>query len=83
MKALIYRGPGKKALEERAKPGILAPTDAIVKITKTTICGSDLHILKGDVASCEPGRTLGHEGVGIVDEAGSARSSRAFFPGPR
>jgi alcohol dehydrogenase len=81
MKALVYLGPAKKALEERPKPEITAPTDAIVKITKTTICGTDLHILKGDVPSCQPGRVLGHEGVGIVDRAGSAVT--AFKPGDR
>jgi alcohol dehydrogenase len=57
-------------LEDHPQPRLAAPTDAIVKITKTTICGTDLHILKGDVASCRPGRILGHEGVGIVVEAG-------------
>ena len=72
MKALVYLGPGKKAVEDRPKPGITAPTDAIVKVTKTTICGTDLHILKGDVATCKPGRILGHEGVGVVDAVGSA-----------
>ena len=71
MKALVYRGPGDKALEERPMPRLAAPTDAIVKISKTTICGTDLHILKGDVASCAPGRILGHEGVGVVSEAGA------------
>ncbi len=81
MKALVYLGPGKKALEERPKPEIAAPTDAIVKVSKTTICGTDLHILKGDVASCKPGRILGHEGVGIIDQAGSAVT--AFKPGDR
>src|SRR5665213_2348942 len=81
MKALVYLGPAKKAFEERPVPGITAPTDAIVKITKTTICGTDLHILKGDVPTCEPGRILGHEGVGIVDQAGSAVT--AFKPGDR
>jgi len=70
MKALVYHGPGKKALENRPMPHIGHPTDAIVKITKTTICGTDLHILKGDVASCEPGRILGHEGVGVIEEIG-------------
>lgn len=70
MKALVYRGPGFKALEERPKPVIQAADDAVVKITKTTICGTDLHILKGDVPSCTPGRTLGHEGVGIVETTG-------------
>lgn len=71
MKALVYLGPGKKALEDRPKPTINAPTDAIVRTSKTTICGTDLHILKGDVPTCVPGRILGHEGVGIVTEVGS------------
>ena len=53
-------------------PQIGAATDAIIKIHKTTICGSDLHILKGDVPTCTPGRILGHEGVGTVDAIGSA-----------
>jgi alcohol dehydrogenase len=81
MKALVYRGPGKKALEDHPKPDINAPTDAIVKITKTTICGTDLHILKGDLPSCKPGRILGHEGVGVVEKVGSAVT--AFKPGDR
>jgi alcohol dehydrogenase len=81
MKALVYLGPAKKALEDRPKPEITAPTDAIVKITKTTICGTDLHILKGDVPSCQPSRILGHEGIGIVDKAGPAVA--AFKPGDR
>ena len=75
MKALVYRGPGLKAIEDRAKPEILAPGDAIVKIHKTTICGTDLHILKGDVSTCEPGRILGHEGVGTVDKVGDGVTS--------
>jgi alcohol dehydrogenase len=81
MKALVYLGPGKKVVEDRPKPVIAAPTDAIVRVTKTTICGTDLHILKGDVATCKPGRILGHEGVGIVDEVGSAVT--AFKAGDR
>jgi alcohol dehydrogenase len=72
MKALVYSALGKKELLERPKPEITAPTDAIVKVTKTTICGTDLHILKGDVSTCQPGRILGHEGVGIVDKVGAA-----------
>lgn len=72
MKALIYQGPNKKALEDRPVPLIVVPTDAIVRVTKTTICGTDLHILKGDVASCVPGRILGHEGVGIIEAVGAA-----------
>jgi alcohol dehydrogenase len=81
MKALIYQGPAKKAVEERPKPEITAPTDAIVRVTKTTICGTDLHILKGDVPSCQPGRILGHEGVGVIDTAGSGVT--AFKSGDR
>lgn len=79
MKALVYKGPGKKALEDRPMPEVSAPTDAIVRITRTTICGTDLHILKGDVPTCEPGRILGHEGVGIVEKIGAGVS--AFQPG--
>jgi alcohol dehydrogenase len=81
MKALVYGGPGKKSLEDRPKPEIQAPGDAIVKIVKTTICGTDLHILKGDVATCAPGRILGHEGVGIVDSVGGGVT--AFKAGDR
>jgi alcohol dehydrogenase len=81
MKALVYRGPGKKGVEERAKPALIAPDDAIVKLTRTTICGTDLHILKGDVPSCAPGRILGHEGVGVVESVGPAISR--FKPGDR
>jgi alcohol dehydrogenase len=72
MKALVYHGPGQKSLDERPMPALQAPTDAIVRVTRTTICGTDLHILKGDVPSCEPGRILGHEGVGIIEQVGSA-----------
>jgi alcohol dehydrogenase len=79
MKALVYQGPGRKAIEDRPIPEIAAPGDAIVKIVKTTICGTDLHILKGDVPTCEPGRILGHEGVGVVTKVGAAVT--AFQPG--
>lgn len=72
MQALVYLGPGEKVLQEHPRPEISAPTDAIVRITKTTICGTDLHILKGDVPSCQPGRVLGHEGVGVIEKVGAA-----------
>ena len=72
MQALVYNGPGQKKLQDRAKPAVQMPGDAIVRVTRTTICGTDLHILKGDVATCAPGTTLGHEGVGIVDSVGTA-----------
>jgi alcohol dehydrogenase len=75
MKALVYNGPGKKSWEEKPKPSISDSTDAVVKMLKTTICGTDLHILKGDLPEVTPGRILGHEGVGIVEEIGSAVSS--------
>ncbi len=75
MKALVYHGPGKRSWEEKQKPAIQLPTDVIVKITKTTICGTDLHIMKGDVPEVKDGTTLGHEGVGIVEEVGSGVTS--------
>ena len=75
MKALIYQGPGKKAIEERPIPVILFPTDVIVKITKTTICGTDLHILKDDVPTCQNRMILGHEGIAIVDKVGKGVST--------
>ena len=72
MKALVYHGPGKRAWEEKPKPALRQATDALVRITTSTICGTDLHILKGDVPSVTDGRILGHEGVGVVEEVGSA-----------
>ena len=74
MKALVYHGPGNKKFEDVPKPVLRAPTDAIVRMTKTTICGTDLHILKGDVATVAAGRILGHEGTGVIDEAGAGVS---------
>lgn len=70
MKALVYEGPGHYALENKPKPQILNSTDAIVRVTKTTICGTDLHIIKGDVPEVDAGRILGHEGVGVIEEVG-------------
>ena len=77
MKALVYHGPGNKAWEEVPDPKILEPTDVIVRIDTTTICGTDLHILKGDVPAVTEGRILGHEGVGVVTEVGAAVSTVA------
>lgn len=71
MKALVYHGPGKKSWESKPDPAIERPTDAIVRIDTTTICGTDLHILKGDVPEVAEGRTLGHEAVGTVVDAGT------------
>ena len=70
MKALVYHGPGKKAWEEVPKPTLQADTDAIVRVDAVTICGTDLHILKGDVPAVTDGRILGHEAVGTVEEVG-------------
>jgi alcohol dehydrogenase len=75
MKALVYHGPGKKAWEQAPKPVILETTDAVVKILKTTICGTDLHIMKGDLPEVKEGRILGHEGVGVIEEVGSSVSN--------
>jgi len=71
MKALVYEGPGKKSWTDKPQPKIKQPGDVIVKILKTTICGTDLHILKGDVPEVTPGRILGHEGVGEIVEVGA------------
>ncbi len=81
MKALVYHGPGKRAWEETPRPAIQNPTDAIVRITTSTICGTDLHILKGDLPGVTPGRILGHEGIGVVTEVGTAVT--AVRPGDR
>ena len=75
MRALVYRGPDKISLEDKPKPQIENPTDCIVRITKTTICGTDLHIKKGDVPTVEQGRTLGHEGIGVIEAVGNAVSN--------
>lgn len=72
MKALVFRGPGNIACEERERPVLQEAGDAIVRMLKTTICGTDLHILRGDVPECIAGTTLGHEGIGIIEETGSA-----------
>lgn len=81
MQALVYHGSGNKSLDSVPKPKILHPADAIVRIIKTTICGTDLHILKGDVPAVTKGRILGHEGVGVVETVGDGVSN--FKPGDR
>jgi alcohol dehydrogenase len=74
MKALVYHGPGKCAWEDKPRPTIQAPGDAIVRIITSTICGTDLHILKGDLPAVTDGRILGHEGIGVVEQVGAAVS---------
>jgi len=81
MKALVYHGPGKKLLEDMPKPTLREASDALVRITKTSICGTDLHILKGDVPTVRAGRILGHEGIGVIEEVGEAVTR--FQPGDR
>jgi len=72
MRALVYNGPGKRIFDKLPIPKIQHPTDAIIKLSATTICGTDLHIFKGDVPEVKEGTVLGHEGVGIVHEVGSS-----------
>ena len=72
MKALVYHGPGSRRWEDVPDPHVVEPTDAVVRVDTTTICGTDLHILKGDVPAVTDGRILGHEGVGTVTQVGSA-----------
>ena len=81
MEALVYHGPGQRAWESAPDPAIQVPTDAVVRIDTTTICGTDLHILKGDVPEVRPGTILGHEAVGTIEEVGSGVTS--FLPGDR
>ncbi len=81
MKALVYHGPGQRGWDSVEDPSILDPTDAIVRIDTATICGTDLHILKGDVPETTPGTILGHEAVGTVQEIGAGVSTVA--PGDR
>jgi len=77
----VFHGPGQKAWEDKPQPTLQNPTDAIVRISRTTICGTDLHILKGDVPTVADGRILGHEGVGVIEEVDSGVSN--FKPGDR
>ncbi len=74
MKALVYHGPGERAWEDKPRPAIQDPSDAIVRITTSTICGTDLHILKGDLPAVTDGRILGHEGIGVVEQVGNGVS---------
>ena len=84
MKALVYHGPGQRGWDSVEDPRLIDPTDIIVRVDTTTICGTDLHILKGDVPETGPGTILGHEAVGTVEEVGPgvsrcrARRSRAY-----
>jgi alcohol dehydrogenase len=74
MKALVYHGPGKRAWEDKPRPVLQDAGDAIVRITTSTICGTDLHILKGDLPAVTEGRILGHEGIGVIEQVGTGVS---------
>jgi alcohol dehydrogenase len=74
MKALVYHGPAQRAWEDKPRPIIQDAGDAIVRITTSTICGTDLHILKGDLPAVIDGRILGHEGIGVVEQVGAGVS---------
>src|SRR3569833_2291258 len=81
MKALVYYGPGKRTWEDVPDPAVQDPEDAVVRVDGVTICGTDLHILRGDVPEVESGRVLGHEAVGTVTEVGPG--VRTVRPGDR
>jgi alcohol dehydrogenase len=81
MNALVYNGPGQRAWQSVPKPRVRDPGDAVVRITTSTICGTDLHIMKGDVPTVTPGRILGHEGIGVIDSVGPLVST--FHTGDR
>ena len=71
VKALVHGGPDGPALLDRPTPEIQQPDDAILRVSRTTICGTDLHLLKGDAPTCTPGRILGHEGAGVIEWVGA------------
>jgi alcohol dehydrogenase len=77
MKALVFHGPAERQWDTVPDPGLQDPTDVVVRIDSSTICGTDLHILKGDVPTVKPGTVLGHEAVGTVVETGSAVTTLA------
>ena len=83
MKALVYHGPNDKSWDDVPDPALVDDTDAIVRVDATTICGSDLHILKGDLPEVTPGRILGHEAVGTVEAVGAAVKNSTRRPGAR
>src|ERR1700675_4199255 len=81
MKALVFNGPREIGVEDRKRPELQLPSDAIVKMQHTTICGTDLHVISGAVPTVAKGRVLGHEGVGIVEKTGASVTN--FKPGDR
>ncbi|HLV66314.1 MAG TPA: alcohol dehydrogenase catalytic domain-containing protein [Polyangiaceae bacterium] len=81
MRAVVFHGVGDIRVENVQDPKILEPTDAIVRITQSGICGTDLHLVRGTMPGVAPGTVVGHEGVGVVEEVGS--EVRNFRPGDR
>src|SRR5689334_25169254 len=81
MRAVVFRGVGDIRLESIAEPKIQKPNDAIVRLTASAICGTDLHLVRGTMPGMVPGTVLGHEAVGVVEETGTA--VRGFTPGDR
>src|SRR4051795_8142816 len=81
MKAVVYRGVGDIGIESVPDPSISQPTDAVVRITTSAICGTDLHLVRGTFPGVKPGTVLGHEGIGVVEEVGP--DVRNFRPGDR
>src|SRR4051812_46986608 len=81
MKAVVYRGVGDIGIESVPDPSISQPTDAVVRITTSAICGTDLHLVRGTFPGVKPGTVLGHEGIGVVEEVGA--DVRNFRPGDR
>ena len=76
MKAAVYTGPGRASWNDVPAPSVIDPTDAVVRVDAVTICGTDLHILKGDVPTVDEGRILGHEAVGTIKQVGSSVTRR-------
>ena len=76
MKAAVYTGPGRTSWDDVPAPSVIDPTDAVVRVDAVTICGTDLHILKGDVPTVDHGRILGHEAVGTIEQVGSSVTRR-------
>ncbi len=81
MKAVVFYGVGDIRIDEIDEPKLSAPTDAIVRLTASAICGTDLHMVRGTMSGMKPGTVLGHEGVGVIEQVG--REVRNFKPGDR
>src|SRR3954469_7003659 len=81
MKAVVWHGVGDIRLDEVDEPTLQAPTDAVVRLTASAICGTDLHFVRGSMSGMKPGTIVGHEGVGVIEEVGE--DVRNLEPGDR